>query len=126
MSNSLRALAQKAKLRLKAISNDKQYEEENENVHRSYSEACLSARIQYAIIATQKRVQDDPLYGKIKRMILKDSDITNPLSVIIEHNIYDNLSASQKEKYMYKLSKRYVEIKNHVLKEIEEEKVSSI
>lgn len=118
--SSLRALAQKAKYRLRAISNDSQTTDQKQEKTKTYSEACLSARIQYAIIANQKRVQDDPLYNKIKRMLIKDIDISNPLSQIIEHDIFDKLNDSQKEKYMYKLSKRYIDIKEHILKELSE------
>ena len=94
--SSLRALAQKAKNRLKAISNDNITNETQKP--KTYSEACLSARLQYAIISSQKKVQDDPLYNKVKRMLIKNVDVTNPLSQIIEHDIFDNLTDSQKEK----------------------------
>jgi len=118
--SSLRILAQKAKYRLKAISNENQIET-TETKPKSYGEACLSARIQYAIIASQKRIQDDPLYNKIKKILTKNIDVVNPLSQIVEHDIYDKLNDTQKEKYMLKLSKRYIEIKDHILKELEEE-----
>lgn len=119
--SSLRALAQRAKYRLRAISVENKNEEDISNDTKSYSEACLSAKIQYAIIASQKRVQDDPLYNKVKRILLKDIDVINPLAKIIEHDIYDELDEPQKEKYMYKLSKRYVEIRKFVLKELAKE-----
>ena len=119
--SSLRALAQRAKYRLRAISVENKNEEDISNDNKSYSEACLSAKIQYAIIASQKRVQDDPLYNKVKRILLKDIDVINPLAQIIEHDIYDKLDEPQKEKYMYKLSKRYVEIRKFVLKELAKE-----
>lgn len=119
--SSLRALAQRAKYRLRAISVENKNEEDISNDTKSYSEACLSAKIQYAIIASQKRVQDDPLYNKVKRILLKDIDVINPLAQIIEHDMYDELDEPQKEKYMYKLSKRYVEIRKFVLKELAKE-----
>ena len=119
--SSLRALAQRAKYRLRAISVENKNEEDISNDNKSYSEACLSAKIQYAIIASQKRVQDDPLYNKVKRILLKDIDVINPLAQIIEHDVYDELDEPQKEKYMYKLSKRYVEIRKFVLKELAKE-----
>ena len=118
--SSLRMLAQKAKNRLKSISNENISNEEKSKP-KTYSEACLSARLQYAIISSQKKIQDDPLYNKVKKMLIKNVDIINPLSHIIEHEIYDNLSAIQKERYMFKLSKRYIDMKNHILKEINSE-----
>lgn len=108
MNNSLRALAQKAKYRLRAISTNE------ENV----TKACLSAKMQYAIIASQKKIEDDPLYNKVKKLLEKDPDTTSPLSQLIEHNIYDKLSERDQEKYMFKLSKRYIEIREHIIKEL--------
>jgi len=119
--SSLKTLAQKAKNRLKAISHDNL--NETDSKPKTYNEACLSARLQYAIISSQKRVQDDPLYNKIKKMLTKNVDVKNPLSQIIEHDVYDNLTESQKEKYMFKLSKRYIDIKKQVLKDLEEENI---
>lgn len=121
--SSLRALAQKAKYRLRAISceSNKTVEEIESVAEKTYGEACLSARIQYAIIASQKRVQDDPLYNKVKKMLSKNLDVTNPLAQIIEHNIYDDLDDFQKEKYIYKLSKRYVEMRQQIIKELAQE-----
>lgn len=112
--STLKELAQRAKNRLKLLSTD------DKEKPKTYSEACLSARIQYAIISSQRKVEDDALYGKVKKMLLKDMDVTNPLSQIIEHEIYDNLSSAQKEKYMYNLSKRYKAIKERVLQELKE------
>lgn len=121
MSNSIRTLAQKAKYRLKAISEEENKNQEENNSTKSYGEACLAARVQYALIANQKRIEDDPLYNKIKKLLIKNADTINPLAQIVERNIYDKLDAKQKEKYIYKLSKRYVEIREHVLKELEGE-----
>ena len=90
---------------------------EEKREHGNYNQACLSAKIQYAIISSQKKITDDPLYGKIKKMLAKDLDTMNPLSQIIEHDIYDGLSNAGKEKYMFKLSKRYATIKEHILGE---------
>lgn len=118
--SSLRLLAQKAKNRLKAISNETQ---EDSVKPKTYNEACLSARVQYAIISSQKKIQDDPLYNKVKRMLTKNIDVTNPLSQIIEHDVYDNMSENQKEKYIFKLSKRYIDIKTQVLKDLKEENI---
>ena len=121
--SSLKSLAQKAKYRLKAIS-DQNTAIEEEKKSKSYEEACLSARIQYAIISSQKKIEDDPLYNKVKKILIKDIDTINPLSQIIEHDIYDNLNQVNKEKYMIKLSRRYASIKKQVLKELQEEPTS--
>ena len=115
MSNTLRDLAQRAKNRLRAISTNQNDEKKKE--HETHNHACLSAKLQYAIISSEKKITDDPLYNKIKKMLAKDLDTLNPLSQIIEHDIYDGLSSAGKEKYMFKLSKRYATIKAHILGE---------
>lgn len=124
MNTTLRELAQKAKFRLRAMSSEAnpilKYKEDK---LRTYGEACLSAKVQYAIIVSQKKVQDDPLYAKVKKMLMKDIDVMNPLEQIIEHHIYDELNDKQKEKYMFKLSKRYAQIKEFVVKELMENEV---
>ncbi|MBR2909723.1 MAG: hypothetical protein IKC11_05215 [Clostridia bacterium] len=111
--SSIKQLAQKAKNRLKLLSNG-----DDGEPPKSYSEACLSARIQYAIISSQKKIEEDALYNKVKKILLKDIDTINPLAQIIEHEIYDKLNDVQKEKYMYVLSKRYRAIKRRVLEEM--------
>ncbi len=120
MSKTIKDLAQKAKNRLRAISSNQKTNEEQHHT-RDYSSACLSAKLQYAIISSQKQITDDPLYGKIKKMLAKDIDTTNPLSQIVEHDIYDNLSSVGKEKYMFNLSKCYSTIKEHILEELKRE-----
>ncbi len=105
--SALKSLAQKAKYRLRMVSND-----EVEN--KSYVEACLSARVQYAIIATQKKVEDDPLYGKVKKLLSKDLDTTSPLKELIDEKNFDSLDEQKREKYLFALSKRYNKIKEHL------------
>lgn len=117
MSNTLKDLAMKAKNRLKAI-NNKTEEFHDHKQNTPYSNMCLSAKLQYAIISSQKQITDDPLYNKIRKMLSKDIDVTNPLAQIIEHEIYDGLSSAGKEKYMFKLSKRYATIKEHIIEEM--------
>lgn len=117
MSNTIKDLAQRAKNRLRAISTN-QPEKQERREHQTYNSACLSAKMQYAIISSKKQITDDPLYQKIKKILSRDIDTTNPLSQIVEHEIYDNLSSVGKEKYMFKLSKRYATIKEYVLDEL--------
>ena len=67
-------------------------------------------------------LEDERRFGveQVKRILSKDIDTINPLYQIIEHDIYDSLDETNKEKYMIKLSKRYKEIKKQVLKEMKE------
>ena len=104
--SALKSLAQKAKYRLRMVSNDEP--------DTNYVEACLSARVQYAIIASQKRIEDDPLYNKVKKILTKDLDTTSPLSELIDSKSFDSLSEQKKEKYIFSISKRYNKIKEHL------------
>lgn len=117
MNTTLRALAQKAKCRLKSLVSPQQ--DEQQKTHTS--EACLSARVQYAIIANQRKLEDDPLYPKVKRLLCKDIDTLNPLSQLVDQSALEGLTQTEKEKYIYKLGKRYTEIKEHIMKDLQSE-----
>lgn len=104
MSNSaLKLLAQKAKNRLKTASN-------NLEAMPSIKRAGLTSR-EYAIIATRVKVEDDPIYNKVIKILTKDPDTYRPLGELIEHDIYDNLPESDKQKYILNLSSRFKAIK---------------
>ena len=106
--STLKTLAQKAKFRLKMVSTDEANEE------KEYQEACLNAKQQYAIIISQKRVEDDPLYNKVKKILTKDLDTMSPLSELIEKKDFNNLDNYKKEKYLFDISKRYNQIKDNL------------
>ena len=106
--SSLKTLAQKAKFRLKMVSTDEVHEEKN------YQEACLNAKQQYAIIISQKRVEDDPLYNKVKKILNKDLDTMSPLSELIEKRTFSNMDDHKKERYLFDISKRYNQIKDNI------------
>lgn len=108
--STLRTLAQRAKDRLRSLS--------GENDSRPQAEACLSARVQYAIIAHEKKVEDDPLYNKVKKILAKDPDATNALGQLVDQSLYKKMTPIEQEKYICRLSKRYVEIREHVLKDL--------
>lgn len=106
--SSLKTLAQKAKYRLRMVSNEEKSED------NTYQEACLSAKVQYAIIASQKKVEDDPIYNKVKNILTKDIDTTSPLSKLIDNSHFNSLDSSKQERYLFSISKRYNEIKDHL------------
>ena len=106
--SSLKTLAQKAKYRLRMVSNEEKDED------KTYQEACLSAKVQYAIIASQKKVEDDPIYNKVKSILTKDIDTTSPLSKLIDNTHFSSLDASKQERYLFGISKRYNQIKDHL------------
>ena len=124
MSNTLRDLALKAKNRLKAISAQNcaiASIEEDINQENSYAEAYLSARVNYAIVVNNSKIEGDPLFSKVKKSLDKDNDQLNPIASLIDHRIYDKLSQTEREKYILKLTKRYSLIKNYILNNLAED-----
>ncbi len=119
MLNTLRDLANKAKNRLKAISAQNTISNENNfTMTKSYNESYLSARLQYAIVANNNKIEGDPLFAKIKKQLEKGEDNLNPIASLIDYKVYNQLSQTEKEKYIIKLTKRYATIKNYIIKDL--------
>lgn len=118
MLNSIRDLAAKAKNRLKAISSQNNYNSPEINVSKSYNESYLSARLQYAIVANNNKIEGDPIFAKVKKQLEKGEESLNPIASLIDYKIYNQLSQTEKEKYIVKLSKRYTMIKNYIIKDL--------
>ena len=124
MSNTLRDLALKAKNRLKAISAQNCALcalEEDIKEEKSHTNAYLSARANYAIVANNSKIEGDPLFNTVKNLLQKDDVSLNPISYLIDHKIYNQLSQTEKEKYILKLTKRYALIKNYILNNFADE-----
>ena len=95
-------LAKRAKNRLQAVSETKE---------KTTSKA-LSVRTSYYIVAGKtKPVEEDPLYPKIKKMLESNPDIFSPIGKLIDHTVFDDLSDTEKDKYLLDLTKRYHLIK---------------
>lgn len=61
--------------------------------------------------------EDDVLYERVVTLLSSDEVVLNPIKCLIDHNEYDNLSESEKECYILKLTQRYNEIKQKYDKE---------
>lgn len=112
--STLKALAQKAKNRLKNVSlnlNEKTSQEE-------HIKRVGLASHEYAIIATKIKIEDDPIYNKVIKLLTKNPDTYKPLGELIEHDIYDKLTEPDKQRYILNLSSRYQTIKNKYLQSI--------
>lgn len=107
MQNStLKLLAQKAKKRLSKA---------GENIESSIGEKSTLAYLsptKYAIVVSRQRIEEDPLFEKVKKILEKD-DIHNPLGELTDKNVFNSLSSLEKEKYIIDISKRYNEIKDY-------------
>jgi hypothetical protein len=110
MNSAIKQLAKKARNRLKSAA---AYSSENKEV----KQMCLSSTTSYMVVAHIRRMEDDPLFSKVRRLMEREKSelIVNPLASLIDKNIYEKLPASAKEKYMLKLSKKYNQIKNYIL-----------
>ncbi len=95
-------LAKRAKNRLQMASETKE---------KTTSKA-LSVRASYFISAGKmKPVEEDPLFPKVKKMLESNPDIFSPIGKLIDHEVFDDLSDAEKDKYLLDLTKRYGLIK---------------
>ena len=108
-NNALKLLAQKAKKRLTSAG-----EKLSKEPHEKSTFAYLSQGT-YAIVANKQKIEDDPLFEKVKKLIDKPN-IMNPLAELTDYEVFNNLSQPEKEKYIIDISKRYNEIKEYFLK----------
>lgn len=110
MANSyLKELAKKAKNRLKTVG-----EAIEANKQAKTKTAALSNH-EYAIIATRVKIEDDPLYNKVVKLLAKDPDICNPIGQLINRKEFNELSETGKQRYILNLSTRFNKIKNKLL-----------
>lgn len=109
MANSaLKLLAQKAKKRLSTAGQDiSKHETEKSTI------AYLSQG-NYAIVASKQKIEEDPLFDKVKKLLEKP-DIISPLAELTDYKVFNKLSALEKEKYIIDISKRYNEIKDYFM-----------
>ena len=113
MSNSaLKLLAQKAKKRLSSAGQTLSKETQKQNHKSSFSYLASGT---YAIVASKQKIEDDPLFDKVKKILEKGNLIT-PLQELTNYEIFNTLSQSDKERYIIDISKRYNEIKDYILK----------
>ena len=115
----IKELAQKAKFRLKNVS---------ANLGQASTNSCEIKRAnlrehEYACIASKIKVEDDPLYKKVEKILEKDPDTLNPIGQLIDKDLYNTLSETGKERYILDLAKKYVLIKEKILSETGKEKI---
>ncbi len=111
--NTLKSLAQKAKNRLKSVGLNAGRFATAERAENVIKRCAVS----YKMASFEKELEDDKLYVKVKNMLDKNIDNPYPLKELIDNNLYENLSAIEKEKYILGLSKRYNLLREKYLKE---------
>lgn len=108
MNTTLKQLAKKARNRLKTAG---EYSADKDKT------AYLSATSSYIMVANIRRIEDDPLFGKIKKVLEKSQTelVINPLSHIIDNRYFNSLTGEEKEKYILKITRRFNAIKDYII-----------
>ena len=60
---------------------------------------------------SEEAKEDEEFYKKVCKMLDEDDDPANPIGLLIDHSIYDNMDAMAKQKYVLYLSKKYREMR---------------
>jgi len=68
---------------------------------------------------TNKNNYEEELYKKVCQIMESDTMLMNPLSKLIDHQVYDDLDEQSKQSYILKLSEQYVEMKKRYKSEHE-------
>jgi len=109
MNTSLKQLAKNARNRLKTAG-------EYSSVQDTTT-AYLSASSSYIMVANIRKIEDDPLFNKVKRILEKSAEelVVNPLAQLIDTKQYKKMNETEKERYMLKLTKRFNSIKEYII-----------
>ena len=110
MNASLKQLAKKARNRLKTAG-------EITTKTEVTTTASLAATTSYTMVANIRKIEDDPLFNKVKKVLIKSKEelVINPLSMLIDNKYYSALPSADKERYILKLTKKYNKIKDYIL-----------
>ena len=108
MDASLKQLAKRARNRLKTAG---EYSSTKETT------AYLAASSSYIMVANIRKIEDDPLFGKVKKILEKSETelVINPLSQLIDSRVFKKLGDSEREKYILKLTKRFNTIRDYII-----------
>ena len=68
---------------------------------------------------SNKNSYEEELYKKVCQIMESDTMLMNPLSKLIDHEVYDVLDENNKQSYILKLSEQYVEMKKRYKSEHE-------
>ena len=60
---------------------------------------------------SEQAKEDEAFFLKVCKLLDEDDDPINPIGRLIDHDVYDNMDAMGKQKYVLYLSKKYREMK---------------
>lgn len=61
--------------------------------------------------------RDEQLYGKVRAMLDRDEDITNPIGQLVDKEVFDKLDEGNRQRYILELSAKFRELKERYYKE---------
>ncbi len=108
--DALKRMAQMAKSRLRKKVNETENKKAGKYFKIIYSE---SVDIKSKIITRD----DAKLYQRVKDMLDKDEDITNPISRLIDYKTFNGLDGFGKERYLFDLVEKYKKYKQKYAEE---------
>lgn len=86
-------------------------------------ESARSARLREFEMDSRRALGDDfaerdeRLYGKVRDMLDKDEDVTDPIGRLVDGDVFDKLDADNRQRYILELSAKFRELKERYYKE---------
>ena len=86
-------------------------------------ESARSARLREFEMDSRRALGDDfaerdeRLYGKVRDMLDKDEDVTDPIGRLVGRDVFDKLDADNRQRYILELSAKFRELKERYYKE---------
>ena len=86
-------------------------------------ESARSARLREFEMDSRRALGDDfaerdeRIYGKVRDMLDKDEDVTDPIGRLVDRDVFDKLDADNRQRYILELSAKFRELKERYYKE---------
>ena len=61
--------------------------------------------------------RDEKLYGRVRRMLDEDEDVTDPIGRLVDKSEYDRLDSANKQRYILELSAKFRELRERYYRE---------
>ncbi len=120
---SIKAFAKKAKQRLISGYWDKIRQEREEYIKNNSSESEQKIKELYArrlmrdIYYDAQNEKDNELYRKVCKILNQNSFTLNPISQLIDHDVYDKMDIEARQNYIIKLTDKYNEMRERYERE---------
>lgn len=75
------------------------------------------ARDNSIAVNKKKAEMEEAMYQRVCEMLSMDEYVSNPIGRLVDHDVYDNLSPQEKQKYIFDLSAKYRRLKERYNKE---------